>query len=652
MFRGAGKCRGKRNETNQELKNMANKWFKAAAAAAMAGVLALGAAACNRVWNGNVTLKDPGEIVAGSNGGFVVETENYLYFINGEESYTADNALGTPLKGALMAVEKAKLGTAEAEAELIVPKLFAAGNTGAGVYVFGDRIYFATPSTKKDTSGNVANDHLEFASMKADGTDYTEYFTVSGNSTAYRFAESSDGNVHAVYYDSAEQSVVDYDVTAGEEVVVSGSETVSACTFLPNETAEKTGVAALYTVTPKNAATAADEAYNVVYAVKAGETAKAVLSGKRAEDGDGNPTGAPAATYAVSFAQGENVFLTESRTYSSEAESKTYGVSVADLYESGLASAVEYKNTALVVSTALFASLTEAYAAETDFLVKYDFTKGSDGKYKEVKSNVSKVSASTLFSLEGDDLYYTNADSALCKTDVTAGVDAKETRVSESAIVTDWFAPESGAGQIFWLDNGDDGLGYVNYAALGAEGIGEDTDDDGEDDLWYLESEKVFFLGEMKDADKTQSVTLKIAALSTSIAQIEYDRTAEEGERWTQEKQIAAARAAYNALSDELKEEISETDVELLEKYESYLEVSKNLMELAEYVEYDEGGWKLQAKAVTAENAADYQAKIDAIETMMDELGYTSSDKAVLVNGGLGAMQKMQADIDALNEDE
>ena len=101
---------------------MANKWFKAAAAAAMAGVRALGAAACNPVWNGNVTLKDPGEIVAGSNGGFVVETENYLYFINGEESYTADNALGTPLKGALMAVEKAKLGTAEAEAELIVPK--------------------------------------------------------------------------------------------------------------------------------------------------------------------------------------------------------------------------------------------------------------------------------------------------------------------------------------------------------------------------------------------------------------------------------------------------------------------------------------------------------------------------------------------------
>ncbi|PWM73124.1 MAG: hypothetical protein DBX59_05365 [Bacillota bacterium] len=621
---------------------MANKWLKAAAAAAMAGVLAFGATACNPKWNGNVTLKDWGEVVAGSNGGSVVETENYVYFVNGKETYTADNALGTPVKGALMAVEKSKLGTAEAKAELVVPKLFAAGDTEAGVYLFGDRAYFATPSTKKDTSGTVANDHLEFASMKLDGTDYTEYLTVNGNATDYRFAKTADEHVHVYYYDTEEQEVVDYDVTAGSSKTLNADNKASACVFLPNETVEKTGVVALYLVTPKNAGTAADEAYNDIYAVKAGEEAKLVVSGKRAE------SAVPPATYALSFAEGEYVFLTESRTYT-EAESKTYGVSVSDLFASGLEKAAEYKDTALVAATSVIESLTEFYAAETDYIVKYTFKKETDGKYKGEKAFVAKVSATTLLSLEGNDLYYTTSDSKLAKTDVTAGTEAHETLVTEDAIVTDWYAPEYEAGQVFWLDNSNDGLSYVNYAALNAAAVGEDTDDDGEDDKWTIGKENVHFLGEMKETDKTQSVTLKIAALSTSITQIEYDRTAEEGERWTQEEQITAARAAYDALSDELKKNISEDDVNLLVKYENYLKVSKKLMDLAEYVEYDEGGWRLQAKAVTAENKGDYQAKIDEIEALMEELEFTSSDKAALLSGGLGAMQKMQSEIDKLN---
>ncbi len=624
---------------------MANKWLKAVGAAVLTGVLVFGATACNQRWNGNVTLKVPGEVTAGTNGGFVVETENYVYFINGEETYTADNTLGTPVKGALMAAEKAKLGTAEATAEVIVPKLFAAGDTDAGIYLYGDRVYFATPSTKKDTSGNVANDHLEFASMKLDGTDYQEHLTVNGNSTDYRFIRAQDGNVHVIYYDTTEQQVIDYDIAANSTAVRNENAAATACVFLSNEAMEKTGIVALYTVTPKNAGTASDESYNEVYAVKAGEAAKAVLSGKRAENG-----GMPAATYAISFAKGELVFLTESRTYSdSETASKTYGVNLEDLYETGLQNAVEYKNSALIVSTSVFASLTEAYAAEESYIVKYVFAE-KDGKYAETKSLVSKVSATTLLGKAGDDLYYTTSESRLAKTDVTAGAEAKEVLVSTDKVTTDWFAPEYEAGQVFFLDNSESGLSYVNYVSLNAEGVGEDTDDDGEDDVWTIPEADVHFLGERKDSDKTQSVTLKISALSTSITRIEYDRTAAEGERWTQEKQIRQARAAYDALSEELKKEISEDDLKLLEKYENYLAVSKKLMDLAEYVEYDEGGWKLQPKTVTAENKNEYQAKVDEIEKQMDDLGFTASDKGALVNGGLYVLQQMQADIDRLNE--
>ena len=55
---------------------------------------------------------------------------------------------------------------------------------------------------------------------------------------------------------------------------------------------------------------------------------------------------------------------------------------------------------------------------------------------------------------------------------------------------------------------------------------------------------------------------------------------------------------------------------------------------------------------VTAENKADLQAKIDAAKAKMEELGYTSSDKGVLLKNGMWAMQEVQKEIDKLNEAE
>ena len=51
-----------------------------------------------------------GEVV--SNGGFVVEKGNYVYFINGVEAYSSDNTYGTPVKGALMRIAKSDLEAA------------------------------------------------------------------------------------------------------------------------------------------------------------------------------------------------------------------------------------------------------------------------------------------------------------------------------------------------------------------------------------------------------------------------------------------------------------------------------------------------------------------------------------------------------------
>ena len=86
---------------------MVKKLLKTIAVAAVTAALVVSAVACGGAWKSNVTLTSPGAPVR--NGGFVAETENYVYFINGEETYTENNKLGTPVKGSLMVAEKSTL---------------------------------------------------------------------------------------------------------------------------------------------------------------------------------------------------------------------------------------------------------------------------------------------------------------------------------------------------------------------------------------------------------------------------------------------------------------------------------------------------------------------------------------------------------------
>ena len=147
----------------------------------------------------------------------------------------------------------------------------------------------------------------------------------------------------------------------------------------------------------------------------------------------------------------------------------------------------------------------------------------------------------------------------------------------------------------------------------------------------------------MKDADKVTVVSSKISALSTDVTQITYDA---EEKKFEQEEQIAEARAAYNGLSDKLKKEISKDELKILEKYENYLDVSKELNELLVYG----GPTGVDHVAVTAENKDELQAIIDSVNARMEELEYTSADKGNLLKNGMWALQEVQKAIDELNE--
>ena len=140
-----------------------------------------------------------------SNGGFVVEKGNYFYFINGKEEYTASNDFGSVVKGSLMRIAKSALVSGSyGEAETVVPSLMVAGDYSSGIYLYGDRVYYATPTTAKNQSGSVENSYLDFKSTKLDGTDTCDlYFRLEDNTTPYRFVEEN-GVVYCMYVEDSD----------------------------------------------------------------------------------------------------------------------------------------------------------------------------------------------------------------------------------------------------------------------------------------------------------------------------------------------------------------------------------------------------------------------------------------------------------------
>lgn len=183
--------------------NKTKKFISVLAAAVVAGS-ALAFSACSPIVYG---LDEPLSLPATaaevqSNGGFAVEKGGYVYFINGQEVSTADNAYGKVKKGSLMRISTQNLTDGNyGEAEVVVPLLFVNGNTDSGIYIHGDYVYFATPTTDKDLDGNVMSHKLDFKRAKLDGTEVMSdfYFRTETNNVQYRFVEGDDGVVYCMY---------------------------------------------------------------------------------------------------------------------------------------------------------------------------------------------------------------------------------------------------------------------------------------------------------------------------------------------------------------------------------------------------------------------------------------------------------------------
>ena len=526
-------------------------------------------------------------------GGFMGETDNYIYFINGMASNTSDNTFGAPVKGALMVQDKSDLYKAP---QVVVPKLFVATDYNAGLYVYGGRAYYGTPSTDKNSSGAIANSEMTFMSTKLDGTDSVSYFTIPSLSTEYRIVEN-DGVVYIVYYKSAESALYSYNTTTKTETLIAktdakaeGENAVSLNTykFLDGD-AVKNGYAVVYTVTIydeeyyESAAESSDysratKRYNKVLLYKAGgEKAEGdvILDGSEKE-----------ITYALTLVKGNHVYLSETDIFSTVVN-KRYNI----------ADATDYKkvvNADLVTTTNYIFGDNVLTLNEGDITLRYLLEKDNDKQEKIAK--VSTASSIVYYDQAEKYVYYYNSSNNLARIKVP-DQDAKEERISEDTVATTWYDPQfitiGENDYVFYLDNSSKGASYVKYVDLDGEIKAKDTDDNDEDDLFYLEGHK--FLAQRLDADIAAGVASTINAIANDLNSnaLVFEEGAD-GKLTV--KAVVEAKALFDAQTDAVKAEISEETVQTLNDYISAinwaneynkLKAAKNLYSLSEQERQD-----------------------------------------------------------------
>lgn len=175
-------------------------------AAAAMSVSLFAASACSGVYK-SVALEGDISGAVSSNGGFAVEKGNYVYYINGKQTNTADNTFGSVATGAIMRIAKSDLAARNySKTQTVVPEIVHSGNTNGGLFIYGDYVYYSTPSAEKNSDGEIQNSHILFKRAKLDGTEaMRDYFAkYTDNSIEYRYVSGKDGVVYLLYVAKSE----------------------------------------------------------------------------------------------------------------------------------------------------------------------------------------------------------------------------------------------------------------------------------------------------------------------------------------------------------------------------------------------------------------------------------------------------------------
>ncbi len=494
--------------------------------------ICIGMVGCgNSKWKTTVTDYS-GEV--SSNGGFLVEKGDWVYFINGSESYTADNTFGSPVKGAIVRTKKSDFGKSDATSEVVVPEVVYSSEmtNSSGLFIFGDYIYYATPCSEKNKDGEVRNTELEYMRTKLDGTDSKVIATISSNSDPYRYVEIS-GTVYLVLYTTNSESnnvLRVYNTTTC--ALSKESQTVSSY-VLPDDL---TSGYAFYTTTVHNDELDSDESFNALhrFALDGSEDVE-ILNGAGTYSDATNGIGIAGVTFDTVKWTGEYLYLSETSVEtSSVVVYKGVKASELTVEASGTTPATRLNYDKLVtldngssLASSIFADSSIYVNLESIFyfdstygIVKYDYRQLSNATFGRTKVyyNADILSATFEFMKDGvaylsvDDVYYSLKLSDIIDLetgDIKATASSvKPKKLNYFTINTSWYQPEIVGNYFVTSVSATPFYDYVYVIDLSAtDGL---TDDELEDyttdvatvDREHLQARMANLIGIMTSADK------------------------------------------------------------------------------------------------------------------------------------------------------
>lgn len=151
-----------------------------------------------------------GEATVINNGSLAVQQGDYLYYVNGMDATSnvtkpEDNYFGkASVKGSIMKSKINEDGSLS-ETAVVVPKMYYTANTTTGgIYIFGEWIYYVSPSTKTDNLGNM-DSALEYMRTKTDGTKTQSICEISGTDTSFIYTKDcliylTENELHRISY--------------------------------------------------------------------------------------------------------------------------------------------------------------------------------------------------------------------------------------------------------------------------------------------------------------------------------------------------------------------------------------------------------------------------------------------------------------------
>lgn len=392
-------------------------------------------------------LSDIGGEVAG-NGTFAVEKGNYVYFINGKEAVTSNNEFGEVEKASLVRVNKSDLKNASGESanvkiETVIPKLFISASYKTGFYMYGNYVYYATPSDIKDKKGNIQNSQTLFYrfNLESGKTDKTHIAVATDNASEYRFVEK-DGVVYLAFVENTKVS----EEESTKKLLVYNADTrakvYESFEYQEMLMAEDNSKVVYLTKFAYDDVNKKDLAYQELYKYVIGED----KAGDPIVNGSPNSMGLlQGVTFSLIKNNGQYLIYKQLGLDTSNQSVIYKAINSGDDTITELGGSNTYIDAAFT-STSYIKSLEEVYyvdASETiGGLVKFNYKQMVEGTdMKHGRTLICKdVKGTTYQFIEGDYMYFSDSEGIYYRCDLE-GKNYAKLNASALTTSTEWYAP-------------------------------------------------------------------------------------------------------------------------------------------------------------------------------------------------------------------